>query len=86
MLQVNLIKEQTYSFSRAIKNIITQIEKLIGIKNKNGTRDYESLIQAGWTFIVGLPIGLILLTNQFSVPIWFCIVSGTLIICNISNL
>ena len=70
---------------RIIQNILNTIEKLIGIRDLNGTKNYESLINTIWVFVAGIPIGLILFTNQFNITIWLAIVSGTLIIKNIIN-
>lgn len=81
MIQVNLITKQT----NPLINIIKKIEKLLGIRNINNSKDFNRLINTGWVFISGLPIGFILFNNTFSIPIWLCICGGMLIIYNLFN-
>ena len=58
---------------------------LIGIKWK-GKWSYESLAIAGWIFILGTPVGaLILGTNTFSLGLWFLLIIIGLMIVNIDD-
>jgi hypothetical protein len=57
---------------------------LIGVKWK-GQWDYESLAITAWIFLLGLPIGTMMLGSAFSLSTWFLGVLICLMLVNIDD-
>jgi hypothetical protein len=57
---------------------------LIGIKWK-GKWTHDSLIAAGWTFLIGLPLGVLLFGSLFSLELWLFIIIFILMLANLDD-
>lgn len=57
---------------------------LVGVKWK-GRWNYDPLIIAGWTFLLGLPIGMLLLGSLFSLELWLFLIIFALILANLED-
>ena len=57
---------------------------LIGIKWK-GTWCFDSLIIAGWVFVLGLPVGMLLFGQTFSLGVWATLILLIMLIVNIDD-
>jgi hypothetical protein len=71
--------------SEATRGIVTIIGRLFGIKEKGGLVDSSRFLTAGWVFLLGVPVGLILFGTAFPISIWFSSVIGILMLANLDE-
>jgi hypothetical protein len=81
-----LVQETIEFISNFFKKTIKFSGNLIGIKCIEERIDYNQLLTAGWIFIIGMPIGLIIFGSQFSIPVWLFIITIGLILYNIEHI
>jgi len=75
--------ESINSISKMIRSIIRVAGNIIGIRKRDGHYDCHRLVSTGWIFLIGIPIGFILLGPYFSVSIWALIVIIITVLCNL---
>jgi len=76
----------TNKVSNYIQSIILVAGRLVGIQRINPDKaDSSKLVTAGWIFILGIPVGLILLGPEFPMLIWLSIVLGLLMLVNLDD-
>jgi hypothetical protein len=72
---------------RALKDIGMALFGIQKIKYPNNQYmlNFDSILYAGTLFIVGIPVGGLLLPTSFSITVWMFIVLTTLILLNLDN-
>lgn len=79
------LKWLTYQISRFVTGVTLIGGALVGVTTIRGERQLARLAIAGMIFVVGLPVGLIILGQAFSVFAWLSIVVITLFLMNLHN-
>jgi hypothetical protein len=74
-----------YFISKTVTGAILVGGALAGLTTINGELQTGRVVLAGFAFIIGLPLGLVLFGASFNITIWLGIVSGILFICNLHN-
>lgn len=60
--------------------------RLLGVRRVSPEKlDGSRLVTAGWVFMLGIPMGLVLLGTQFPISTWLVIVLGLLAIVNLDD-
>lgn len=80
----NFIKKTTKNFSFLVRTILKTGASLLGLRYKDKRWEYKYAAAAGWSFIITMPIGLILIP-KFSLPISLITIISILILCNLDH-
>jgi hypothetical protein len=75
----------TYHISRITTGAVAIGGALCGINTVGGEIQTSRLATAGFAFVIGLPLGLLLFGPMFNLTTWLGIVIGILFVMNIHN-
>jgi hypothetical protein len=79
------MKRLSQKISERFQRFVTIVARLIGLKRTPEGWDTKQVIIGGWLFLAGLPIGLMLFGNYFSLFIWLGVVLAGLTIANLDD-
>lgn len=69
--------------SKTVRGLIRVVGNIIGIRKRDGRYGCHRIVSTGWVFLVGIPVGFILLGPYFSISIWALTVIVLTIFCNL---
>lgn len=80
-----VMSSATYTVSRIVTGTVLTIGSLVGVYNLHGELKSHRLLMAGMTFIIGLPIGVILFGVEFNIFYWLTICIIGLFLMNLHS-
>lgn len=75
----------TYHISRIVTGSVAIGGALCGMNTIGGDIQTGRIATAGFAFVIGLPLGLLLFGPTFNLTIWLAIVIGTLFVMNLHS-
>jgi len=87
---INILRNIGEGFGRTISNITRGVlyvtGMLLGFKYRpNGSWDNRSAATIGWLFLGGMPIGILLMPETFSILTWLAICFTIGALCNLQE-
>ena len=82
-----MLKKLLIKLSLFMKLLYKLGKVVLGIeKNESGKEDFSSLIEAGFVYLIGLPVISLIIPSLFNPIAWFITVTSALILSNIPKI
>lgn len=81
------LSQKISKITRTARDISMSFLGLTSVSGENGTQtiNFDSIYHSSIVFVIGLPIGMLLFPNYFSMSGWLLIILVTLILSNLDK-